>query len=362
MTVTADMLRLYRAYPRLPPEIGGMERHIARLTEAQRAQGVDVVNIFNAGEPDGPAQQVLPGRNLSRIKPAAVRDLLFYAAARGTLRPVRDNRFTVLHVHGDWSAFLAARFLAHRLRPVVSVASIHAGAKKSPAFYRTALAAYDLLFATGYGDVRRLSKWTSKPVCHLPSAPLDLFFEPPARQAPSTDVIAIGNLLPYKKTDLLIACAARRPHLNFSIYGEGPERTSLEAAIAASGCSNVRLFGKADPSQIAAALHAARLFVSVSGNEGTPTAALEAMACGLPVVLTPSNDYGWLVREGINGYVTRGWDIEEILQKIDLCLADEDKRRAMAAANRDAAREHRWTAKAAFVTDKIIAAIEKAIR
>lgn len=362
MIISADALRLYRAYPRLPPEIGGMERHIAQLTAAQRAQGVDVVNIFNAGEPDGPAQQVLPGRNLNTIKPGVLRDFLFYAAARGTVQPVHDNRFTVLHVHGDWSAFLASRLLARRLRPVVSVASIHGTAQRSAAFYRAAVAAHDLIFATGYGDAHRIAGWTGGPVHHLPSAPLDLFFEPSSANAPRTDVIAVGNLLANKRNDLLIACALRRPHLHFSIYGEGPERKSIEAAIAASGCSNVRLFGKVDPRQVAAALQAAKLFVNLSDNEGTPTAALEAMACGLPVVLTPSNDYGWLVREGINGHVTRGWDVEEILRKIDLCLADEERRRIMAAANREVAREHRWSAKAAFVTGKIIEAIEKAIR
>lgn len=362
MTISAEDLRLYRSYPRLPPEIGGMERHIAQLTAAQRAQGVDVVSVFNSGKAEGPAHQILPGRNLSNIKPRMARDVLFYASARQGLKPVRDQRFTVLHVHGDWSAFLASRLLTRRLRPVVTVASIHGPAQRSAAFYRTALASHTLIFATGHREATQLSEWTGKPVHHLPSAPLDLFFESHAASDPPADIIAVGNLLPYKRTELFIACALRRPDLQFSIYGDGPERKSLEATLAAGGCTNVHLRGKGDPQRIASALQSARVFVNLSAREGTPTAALEAMACGLPVVLTPSNDYEWLVRDGVNGYVTTGWDIGEILQKIDLCLMDEDRRVAMAAANRTLAERHRWSAKADLLTCKIIEAIGKTVR
>lgn len=361
MTISAEELRIYRAYHRLPPEIGGMEQHIAYLTAAQRAQGVDVVNIFNAGEAEGPAHRVLAKRNLNKVKPGMVRDLLFYAAARRSLERIRDGRFTVLHVHGDWSAFLASRLLTSRLRPVITVASIHGAAQRSPAFYRSALASHSLLFATGYGDAIRLSEWTGKKVHHLPSAPLDLFFEPHPPQEQPADVIAVGNLLPNKRSDLLIACALRRPELQFSIYGDGPERNRLEASLAERGCANVRLHGKVDPHRIASALQAARLFVNLSENEGTPTAALEAMACGLPVVLTPSNDYSWFVRHNVNGYVTTGWNIEEILEKIDLSLASEGRRQDIATANRSLAHQHRWSAKADFVTAKIIEAIEQVV-
>lgn len=361
MTISPEELRIYRAYHRLPPEIGGMERHIACLSDAQRAQGVDVVNIFNVGEASGASHRVLAKRNMNKVKPAMARDLLFYAAARRSLKRVRDDRFTVLHVHGDWSAFLASRLLTERLRPVVTVASIHSKAQRSPAFYRSALASHALLFATGYADAIRLSEWTGKKVHHLPSAPLDLFFECHPPQAQPADVIAVGNLLPNKRSDLLIACALRRPKLQFSVYGDGPARGPLEASLARSGCTNVRLHGKVDPHLIASALQSARLFINLSEIEGTPTAALEAMACGLPIVLTPSNDYSWLVRNGVNGYVTGGWNIEEILEKIDLSLANEEKRQGMATANRALAYQHRWSAKADFVTNKIIEAIEQVV-
>src|SRR5918993_925418 len=73
--------RVIRSYFRLPPEPGGMEEHIAQLSRAQRALGVDVVNLFNSGSAAGPAVQLLPRLDLLSVRPALLRNILFYAAA-----------------------------------------------------------------------------------------------------------------------------------------------------------------------------------------------------------------------------------------------------------------------------------------
>jgi len=83
------------------------------------------------------------------------------------------------------------------------------------------------------------------------------------------------------------------------------------------------------------------------------------MACGLPVVLTPANDYSAIVQADKNGIVTRGWDCEEIAAAIDQCLADEDRRRKMGEKARKMAEGHRWEAKAKFVTEAMMSALEK---
>jgi glycosyltransferase involved in cell wall biosynthesis len=198
-----------------------------------------------------------------------------------------------------------------------------------------------------------------RPVHHLPSAPAELFFTEPAEQTEPTDIIVVGSLVPKKQIELVMQCAARRRDLRFAIYGDGPERNILESLRLRDGLANVRFHGEAPMELIHSAMHGARLFLNVSRFEGSPTAALEAMACGLPVVLTPSNDYSALVQAGHNGIVTRGWDIEEIAAAIDGCLADEDRRLEMGKNAKKMAEGHRWQAKGRFVTEAMLSVLEK---
>ncbi|WP_287180360.1 glycosyltransferase family 4 protein [Mesorhizobium sp.] len=336
-----------------------MERHIAALTIEQRRQGCDVVPVYNAGVAKQPAVRVLSGINLRSIKPAALRDFAFYSAAISSIGPTHDNKIAVVHVHGDYSAFLAARMLAWRLKASMTIATLHESAIAAPMHYRVSMMGYGLVLATGWKEAQHLEKILGRQVHHLPSAPLDTFFDPSEAGAPC-DVITVGSLVPRKRTELVLACAARLPHLRFSIYGEGIERRRLEALSIAMNCQNVAFHGGVSSEKIAAALRGARVFLSVSATEGTPTAALEAMAAGLPVVLTPSNDYSWLIRNDVNGYVTSGWEIEDVTCRLVACLADEDRRRMMGKANRAIAETHRWNSKARFLTERVLDCLEVA--
>jgi N-acetylgalactosamine-N,N'-diacetylbacillosaminyl-diphospho-undecaprenol 4-alpha-N-acetylgalactosaminyltransferase len=99
-------------------------------------------------------------------------------------------------------------------------------------------------------------------------------------------VVAAGRLVPNKNFALLIDAfaASGLPH-RLVIMGEGPERASLEAQIAANGLTGrVMLPGfVANPYAV---LARARLFAMPSNAEGFPNGLVEAMACGLPVVAT----------------------------------------------------------------------------
>ncbi len=55
--------------------------------------------------------------------------------------------------------------------------------------------------------------------------------------------------------------------------------------------------------QLVERLHSADLFILPSLEEGLVRTALEAMACGLPVILTPNTGAAQFVEEGINGSV-----------------------------------------------------------
>lgn len=101
-------------------------------------------------------------------------------------------------------------------------------------------------------------------------------------------MVALGRLAHQKGFDLLIeaiAIAQLQGDWRLDIWGEGPERKSLDASIGRKRLrQHVFLRGHAD--RPLEALRDADLFVMSSRHEGLGNALIEAMACGVPVIAT----------------------------------------------------------------------------
>lgn len=80
-------------------------------------------------------------------------------------------------------------------------------------------------------------------------------------------------------------------------------------------------------------LHAADAFVLPTLYDPFPNAALEALACGLPLITSTGSGAAELVREGANGYVTDALDIDAIADAMRR-LAEPAGRAQRAAAAR----------------------------
>ena len=79
----------------------------------------------------------------------------------------------------------------------------------------------------------------------------------------------------------------------------------------------------------------ADLFVLPSFTEGFSMAVLEAMAAGLPVIVTPVGAMPDVVQDGINGLLTPVGDPEKLAQNIEYFINNPEKAREMGKYNRD---------------------------
>jgi glycosyltransferase involved in cell wall biosynthesis len=92
---------------------------------------------------------------------------------------------------------------------------------------------------------------------------------------------------------------------------------------------------------VAEQLREASLFVLPSRQEGFGIVAAEALACGVPVITTPSGGPEELVRASGGGVVLDGWTPEELAETAAELLGDPARLAAMRASGREyVVREH----------------------
>jgi glycosyltransferase involved in cell wall biosynthesis len=128
----------------------------------------------------------------------------------------------------------------------------------------------------------------------------------------------------------------RRPGWKLQLLGALPEnRGPLVPWL-----DHVELLGRVAHAEMPARMAAADVFVFPSLFEGSAVVTYEALACGLPSVVTV--EAGSVVRDGIEGFVVQSRDVDTLARRMEQ-LGDTPQLRArMAAAARSRALEFDW--------------------
>lgn len=134
-------------------------------------------------------------------------------------------------------------------------------------------------------------------------------FQPKNIEKPLSPVIFLSTsrLTPRKGMHFLIeafALAVKRSSvpMKLQLIGEGEQRESLEARVKELGIEDVVQFvGRVEHYLLPQFYQKAHVFVLPSKNEGMSNAALEALASGLPLVVSGTGGMQELVTEGRNG-------------------------------------------------------------
>ena len=108
------------------------------------------------------------------------------------------------------------------------------------------------------------------------------------------------------------------------MVGDGPERSNAEELSRQLGISNsVRFLGKQDA--VEEILSVSDLFLMPSSSESFGLAALEAMACRVPIISTNIGGLPELNEQGVTGFLSNVGDIDEMSKHAIHILEDCDR-------------------------------------
>jgi glycosyltransferase involved in cell wall biosynthesis len=160
----------------------------------------------------------------------------------------------------------------------------------------------------------------------------------------------VARLSRQKGLDVLIQAAARlrdadpRPP-RFRVIGDGELREELQRLVADLGLDDVvRLVGPTPPAEVPGWLAACDIFVLPSHYEGMSLAVMEAMASGLPVVVTRVSGTAELVPDEDHGRVVAPGDAAALAVAIQELASDAALRRRLAEKAAEHVRRFSWDA------------------
>jgi glycosyltransferase involved in cell wall biosynthesis len=128
----------------------------------------------------------------------------------------------------------------------------------------------------------------------------------------------------------------RRPGWELELLGPLPrDRSPLAPYL-----DLVETPGRVSHAEMPARMAAADVFVFPSLFEGSAVVSYEALACGLPSVVTEGA--GSVVRDGVEGFVVPARDVDTLAERMELLGCDPMLRARMARAARARALEYDW--------------------
>jgi D-inositol-3-phosphate glycosyltransferase len=179
-------------------------------------------------------------------------------------------------------------------------------------------------------------------------------------------VLFVGRIEPLKGVDTLIEAMSclqlrevRPVHLAIigGDPGVSPREMSSEMARLQKLCDDLAVgqtvvfLGKRDQDKLPYYYSAAELLVMPSHYESFGMVALEAMACGTPVIASEVGGLAYLVRDGETGFTIPDQEPEALCEKISWLLSDHDLHATMSQRAVEYAQDYAWEKIAKQIVD-----------
>jgi glycosyltransferase involved in cell wall biosynthesis len=350
-------MKILRIYITIPPLLGGMENHISQLTKYQLKNNHHVKVFFNEGEPISKNDEKICKLKLHRWKPQFLGMFIFYFLIVLKLL-FKKQQFDIIHIHGDWSSLLFVKLLKKLTKAKIVVLSLHGQLTEKYTHQRllpNLVQDIDLIFSTGYDTAKELERLSGKKVIVQPSGISEISFEEFEKKYENDKftIVTVANLFPKKNIELVLEIAKELKECKFVIVGDGTHRSVLENIINIQNISNVELVGFKSSEEVREYYQKSDCYLLTSFAEGTPTSALEAMACGLPIVSSNAGGLGNIVKDYENGFVINDFDKSRYIQMLQLLKNNVDLRKKIFEINRALAQHYKWDNVAQNITNKM---------
>lgn len=155
-------------------------------------------------------------------------------------------------------------------------------------------------------------------------------------------MLCVGQLILRKNhRGVLHAFSRIQPHLEdaaLAIVGEGPLRADLERLAADLGLRRAVFTGQVQPSELPIYYAAADLFVDLTLRDHWSQVVGEAMAAGLPALVSSADHASELIEDGVSGFVVDPADVDGVAALALRLLTAEGDAKSVGGAAREAAR------------------------
>lgn len=353
----------------LPPAGGGVEVVVEKLATRLGSCGAKVA-VFTLETEDRPSLRDVDDVTIYR---APTIDLTDYIGLQSQLSPASFTRLRrvldvenpdVVHIHNRFFFTSLATTLLRVLRQVdvPVVTTLHLGEIDEIRGVSGAIArAYERTFGRGIisssDAVVTVSEAVGEHARTLGSDPSSTYVVPNGvdsdqfssrsfdEDGPAT-VLFVGRLVKNKGAQVLVEAIPEvleaHADIQFQIVGTGPMERALEDRVAELGIENhVAFEGRIE--SVSDAMRSADLFCRPSTTEGMPLTLLEAMASGLPAVVTPVAGVPEVVEHRETGILVPSEDPNAVSEALIELLGDPALRDDIGTAAREyIVRKHSW--------------------
>ena len=382
----------------LTRQLGRMGIHVDVFTRSQDDHVPHVLHELGYGNrvvhvPAGP-ETPLGKREMSEYIPQFVEGVKAFACEKGI-------HYDIIHSH-YWMSGIAAASLSDAWGGTPIVNMFHTLGEMKNRIARTeaeregeyringekqVLGRADRIIVATLAELTQLrflyKADPNKMVIVPPGVDVSHFYQIPADEAKSfvglkpedRMILFVGRIEPLKGVDTLInamCCLklkdANRP-VHLAIIGgdpsASPEQMTVEMARLQKMCEDLGLgkavifLGKRDQDTLPYYYSAAEVLVMPSHYESFGMVALEAMACGTPVIASEVGGLAYLVRDGETGFTIPAEEPETLCEKLSWLLNDPELHQKMSGQAAEYAQDYAWDKIATQIVDVYGSLVEK---
>lgn len=353
-TASPRRLSLLQIVAGLDPRHGGPSYYIPRLCDALADWAADsrILTVCEAGAPKDPPIKAFPQDFGTTPVLRSLRLSSNLAVEARRAAPTAD----LVHVHGLWLMpnVYAARAARAARRPLIvsphgmlSPGALAFSRRKKALLWRLlqgpAYADAACWHATSELEVKELREFGIRgPIALVPyGIDLPVQRSPERRGGMSRTILFLGRLHPKKGLDRLIeawpSVAAQRPDWQLRIVGPDEEghRAAMEARAAELRAPRLIFDGPLFGKERDAAFDDADLFVLPTRSENFGIAVAEALAAGVPAIVSKGGPWSGLESERCGWWIEQG--VEPLVDSLLTATALSDSERFAMGA-----RGHEW--------------------